>query len=301
MAHLLLRPIGRGARTLWRHLPPRVLATRPMRRVGSFIYERYTRRSQRWQSHSTHFKRNVPQLDVMVGEIGDRPEGAILRVASIGCSTGAELYSALAAIHAVRPDLRLIAHGLDISPEVAEIAGRGVYRPGEAAAEGALYLAGQPDLFEDEVAGLGDILEPVGDGSWRVRDALRAETSFFGFDASDPRLVERLPPQDIVIANNFLGPMDDRTAERCLRNVIALLRPGGILVLDGVDVDVKLRMLAPAGLSAVERRIEEIHLADPTKQDWPWTRWSHEPPNPARRDYAMRYATVFRKPEMDEG
>lgn len=300
MAPLLLRPLGRGARTLWRHLPPQVLASRPMRRVGSFIYERYARRSQRWQSHSTHFMRNVAQLEVMVEELGDRPQGATLRIASIGCSTGAELYSALSVIRAARPDLSRVAHGVDISPEVAEIAGRGIYRPGKAAAEGALYLPGQPDLFEDEVADLGSILEPVGDGSLRVRDALRAGTHFFGFDASDPRLLERLPAQDVVIANNFLGPMDDRTAERCLRNVLALLRPGGVLVLDGVDVDVKLRMLRAAGLRPVERRIEEIHLADPTKQDWPWTRWSHEPPDRSRRDYALRYATVFRKPSPGE-
>ena len=43
-----LLPIVRG---IWRHLPPHVRATRPMRRLGSAIYDRYVRHTDRVQNH----------------------------------------------------------------------------------------------------------------------------------------------------------------------------------------------------------------------------------------------------------
>lgn len=296
MARTILRPIGRGARQLWRHLPPKVLASRPMRRVGSFIYDHYVRDVNRYQSHSTHFMRNVPQLEVLRNRLAAFAKGETLRIASIGCSTGAELYSLLWVFRSTRPDLKLVAHGVDISAEVVEVARRGIYHPGTAAAEGSLYLAGQPDLFTEEIDSLGGILEVAADGSYHVRDWVRKNTEWFACDATDPALAERLPLQDLVLANNFMGPMGDELAERCFRNVARLVKPGGCLVVDGIDLRVKERAVLSLGLVPVTSRIEDIHAADPTKRDWPWIRWSHEPLDRTLPHWESRYATIFTTP-----
>ncbi|MDQ8051128.1 hypothetical protein, partial [Luteibacter sp.] len=92
---------------------------------------------------------------------------------------------------------------------------------------------------------------------------------------------------------NVLGPMEDAVAEACLENIMKLLVPGGTLVLDGIDLDLKSRVTQSLGLKPVTRYLEEIHTADPTKGDWPWTRWSHEPIDYERADWEYRYATVF--------
>ena len=44
-------------------------------------------------------------------------------------------------------------------------------------------------------------------------------------DASDPNLIARLGPQDVVVANNFLCHLEPSSAERCLRNLAQLVAP----------------------------------------------------------------------------
>ena len=50
-----------------------------------------------------------------------------LRVAVLGCSTGAEAYSVAWRIKTARPDVKLVLHAMDISPEAVEIGRRGTY------------------------------------------------------------------------------------------------------------------------------------------------------------------------------
>lgn len=283
----------RRTRPLWAHLPESVLATRPMRRLGHFIYDHYVRDTKRNQTHQTRFMRNIPQLEVLRNLAAKSPQGATLRVASIGCSTGAELYSALWVIRSARRDLRIVATGVDISPDVIEVARHGVYRAQASAGEAELENTGQRAVPAEDLDALGGMLEPRPDGTFRILDWLRDGVDWATGDASDPQLMARLGRRDLVLACNFLGPMQDPLAEACLRNVAQLVGPNGILVVDGVDLDLKSRVMPTLGLTPLTDRIEETHIADPTKRDWPWTRWSHEPFDRLRPDWRFRYATIF--------
>ena len=62
--------------------------------------------------------------------------------------------------------------------------------------------------------------------------------------------------------------MEDPLAEACLRNVARLVNPGGILVVDGVDLDLKARVMPArahtdhqAGRRSVHRRPVQTRLA----------------------------------------
>jgi chemotaxis methyl-accepting protein methylase len=265
------------------------------RKLGHWIYAKLARNADRYQSHSTCFMRNVPQLELACSLLEDRLPGSRVKVASLGCSTGAELYSALWVFRSRRPDLGFVACGVDLSEAVIEAARAARYRPGVAAASSALFLAGMPELPLQQSVWPAGLFEVDGD-SLRVRDWVRAGTSWRAADASDPDLRERIGRHDVVMANNFLGPMPDADAESCLRNVASVVEPGGYLIVDGVDLDLKARVVASLGLVPICERIEEIHYADPTKRGWPWTRWSHEPLERDRGDWRYRYATVFRVP-----
>jgi hypothetical protein len=97
-----------------------------------------------------------------------------------------------------------------------------------------------------------------------------------------------------VIVNECSVPCG-RKAEACLVAVASLIGPGGYLVVEGVDLDVKVRVLAKLTLRPVTDRLQEVYLADYWKRGWPWIRWAHEPIDEKRSDRDLRYATIFQR------
>ncbi|MGY5804500.1 CheR family methyltransferase [Rhizobium sp. LEGMi12c] len=283
----------RVLRTLWAGMPPGMMKTTLVYRSGRYIYHRYSREAAKVQSHYTHFMRNPPLLEVLAGTLSDHAKESTLRVASIGCSTGAELYSTLYVLKAKRPDLNFISHGLDISSGVVEVAARGVYRPDQAAGVTGLYTAGRAEVSSDDVEKLSGIVEALPDGTVRVWDSLRKNITWLTADATDPKVADLIGEQDILIANNFMGPMDDGLAEKCLRNLMRLVVPGGYLVIDGIDLDVKMKVLKGSRFKPVLMRQDDIWLADESKKGWPWLRWSREPLNRNERGWEIRYSVIF--------
>ena len=77
----------------------------------------------------TLFLRNRPALELMRRLVEKEDAGARLRIAVLGCSIGVEVYSILWTLRSSRPDLELALHAVDISPEVLDVAERGVYSP----------------------------------------------------------------------------------------------------------------------------------------------------------------------------
>ena len=63
-------------------------------------------RARRQQYFGTFFLRNRPLLHLMRRLAGQKPHGATLRIAVLGCSIGAEVYSILWTIRSARPDLK---------------------------------------------------------------------------------------------------------------------------------------------------------------------------------------------------
>src|SRR5262249_33246622 len=76
---------------------------------------------------NTFFLRNRPQLELIRRLLDRKRKSEPLRVAVLGCSTGAEAYSVAWTIKSTQPDLRLILHAVDISKEAVEFAKCGVY------------------------------------------------------------------------------------------------------------------------------------------------------------------------------
>ena len=285
----------RLCRALWETLPHPVRRTPAMFRAGRYIYRQFTRHTGKFQSHYTQFMRNPPLLSTIATLASHYPRSSHLKIASIGCSTGAELYSVLYTIKSLRSDLHITAQGADISDAVVEAARRGVYFPDVPAAEGGLYAAGRAEVAGADVPSLVKLLEPLADGSLRVRDWVRESVTWRTADATDDKLPELFEPQDFLLANNFMGPMDDHLAERCLRNMVRLVARDGYLVVDGIDLDVKTRVLTEFGFRPVLMNQEEIWEVEGLKTGWPWLRWGREPIDRSEADWARRYSVIFRR------
>jgi hypothetical protein len=287
---LLLTGVTRVARPIWNRLPARIVNTQPIQMFGRFMHRHHVRYQDRHQSHVTRFLRNLPQLNVICALLD---EGAIdaLSIASVGCSTGAELYSAIWLMQARMSTRAVKGLGVDISDWAIATAREARYPHGT-----------RPDVdMPAEVSGLTDEqrsgLFDEEDGELRVRSPIRDACAWMVGDVRDVDAVETLGRHDVVMANNFLGPMADDEATACLQGLMKLVKPGRYLVVEGIDLDVKSRVLGPAGWRPVTEDLEPVYFADYWKRGWPWIRWGHEPIDRQRPDWRVRYSTIYQAPD----
>lgn len=232
----------------------------------------------------TRFLRNRPQLEVLSGLARNWPRDQHLRIAVLACSTGAELYSALAAIQSVRPDLVTDALGMDISRSAVELARTGEY---DSAARELDDLSGREkeQLFER----FGNKL--------RIRAELAREITWHVDSILNPRLAQITGPRDIVMVNNCLVHFSREDTARAFSHIVDIIVPGGYLFAWGMDLDARTEESTLRGLIPVSQNIENIHNADDTgRRIYPWKYWGLEPLDKTRTDWTRRYATVFRKP-----
>lgn len=272
---------------VWKRLPSELRNTGPMRWYGTIFHRLVSRRANRKQFTGTFFFRNRPQLELMRRLAGKKPPGSTLKIAVLGCSIGAEVYSILLATRTARPDLSVCMSAIDNSAEVLQVAKEATYSAqigdlvGEAIFE-RMTDAEFAEMFE------GDRREA------RVRPWLREGISWHLGDAGDPGLVRVLGPHDMVVASNFLCHMGPSEAENCLRNIARIVKPGGYLFATGVDLDVRAKVAREMCLRPVPELIDEIHEGDPVlRRDWPFAWWGLEPLNKQRDDWQLRYATAF--------
>jgi SAM-dependent methyltransferase len=182
---------------------------------------------------------------------------------------------------------------MDISKEALELA------------EGAVFSLTTPQLSATPVFAhmtdkeIEEMFHKDGD-RMSVKPWIKEGITWQLGDAGDPKIVDILGPQDIVVANNFLCHMYPPDAERCLRNIAGLVRPGGYLFVSGMDIDIRTKVAEDQGWNPLQDLIEEAHEGDSyLRDDWPWEYWGLEPFNKRRRDWKVRYASGFRIGEKD--
>jgi hypothetical protein len=270
------------------HLPSRVRNLHVVRSYGAWLHGLVCLSVRRKQFFGTFFLRNRPALELMRRLARQKPHGSTLRIAVLGCSIGAEVYSILWIIRSVRPDLRVLLDAVDISTEILSFAEKGIYTPDTSQLVGASIFE---RLTEAEMV---EMFDWKGDQA-TVKSWLREGITWHLRDAADPELLNILGPQDMVVASNFLCHMARVDAERCLSNISQLVTPGGYLFVSGVDLDVRTKTALNLGWEPVRELMAEIHDGDRSvRADWPWEWWGLEPLNRKRHDWQIRYAAAFR-------
>jgi chemotaxis methyl-accepting protein methylase len=272
---------------IWDRLPPSMTGFHPITSYGRFLHS-LVRFQDRYMGIGTFFLRNRPELELIrqLAIHGDRDRP--VRIAVLGSSNGAEVYSIAWTIRSARPDLRLDLHAVDVSAEVLDVAREGSYPGGVSGGQVKDFLfrfmtaSEMRQMFDDE----GETL--------RIKPWLKEGISWHLGDAADPRTADVLGLQDIVVANRFLCHMRPPDAERCLRGIARLVDPGGFLFVSGVDLDVRTKVAMEQGWKPWQVRIEEIHEGDSSlRNGWPCKYWGLEPIDKRRADWKIRYASVF--------
>jgi chemotaxis methyl-accepting protein methylase/mannose-6-phosphate isomerase-like protein (cupin superfamily) len=294
---------------LWNVLPSSIVALRPVDWYGHLLHAVARIQVVRAQAHNTFFLRNRPELELIRRLVSNKNVSETLRVAVLGCSTGAEAYSIAWEIRRARPDLSLIMHAVDISKEAVEFAKRGVYSLEAQVGDQDIHDYGAAGRWRISRAGSelvgAEIFDRMTDAEKAecfdidgdmasVKKELKCGISWHVGDARSPEIVDTLGTQDIVVASNFLCHMEDSEAERCLQNVARLLRPRGYLFVSGINLDVREKVASELGWEPVAELLEEIHEGDPCMTGlWPCQYAGLEPLNKRRPDWRIRYATAF--------
>jgi chemotaxis methyl-accepting protein methylase len=293
---------------IWNHLPATFSSWR-LGWYGAHLHRLIQLRSRRTQNVGTFFFRNRPEIELLIRLLRLTPGGSNLEMAILGCSKGAEVYSFAHSIRSARPDLSLRLHALDIDPDVLEFAREGTYSVDSnppAQTVGADVVPVREDLAARTFRGqlrwvlermspeeIEAVFERAG-GVVNVKRRVREGVTWHLGDASDPRLIEMLGVQDIVVANRFLCHMQPEAAEACLHNLARLVKAGGYLFVSGVDLNVRTKVARELGWTPVTDLIREIHEGDPSlRKDWPLEYWGLEPFDRRRNDWDIRYASVF--------
>ena len=282
-------------RRLWNNLPASFTALRPIRSYGNFLHTLVRIQGSRGQLFHTFFLRNRPALELIRRLIEAISTADTLRVAVLGCSTGAEAYSVAWRMRSARPDLKLNLQAVDISKHAVEVAKCGVYSPE------ASQFAGT-DLFDRMTAAeIEELFDSDGD-VLTVKSWIKEGIKWHVGDVGGSEILDALGPQDIVVANNFLCHMDAPVAERCLRNIARLVRPCGYLFVSGIDLDIRTRVAEDLDWNPVQELLEEIHDGDPRmRTNWPWNYSALEPLDKRRPDWRLRYAAAFQLVASCEG
>ena len=219
--------------------------------------------------------------------------GSSLDISVLACSKGAEVYSIMWTIRSARPDLRLTVHAIDVSHEILEFAERGVYSR-HSDGTGNTFRDQEKSIFERLTHAEMEAMFELEDGLAKVRPWLKEGIIWLRGDAGDPELAGVLGYQDIVVANRFLCHMMPVAAERCLRSIARLVKPGGYLFVSGIDLEVRTKVARALGWKPVTELMQEIHEGDPSlRERWPLEYPGLEPFRDNRRDGNIRYASVF--------
>jgi len=284
-------PVGfylRLNKRIWERLPARLRNLYPVRSYAAWLHTLVCLSARRQQYFGTFFLRNRPALELMRRLARQRDHGSTLRIAVLGCSIGAEVYSILWIIRSARPDLKVLLAAVDISKEILSFAEKGIYSPDTSQFVSASIFE---RLTEAEMV---EMFDWEGDRA-KIKSWLQEGITWQPGDAADPKLINILGPQDMVVASNFLCHMARADAEKCLANIAQLVSPGGYVFVSGVDLDVRTKTALDLGWEPVRELIVEIHDGDRSvRADWPWEWWGLEPLNRKTQDWQTRYAAAFR-------
>jgi chemotaxis protein methyltransferase CheR len=170
-----------------------------------------------------HFR--ILRDDILPELIRARRQAADLqiRLVSVGCSTGEELYSIATTLYDLLPDVsawELALHGADINQQAIQTARAGVYREWSFRQVPAHY---QQRYFT-----------PV-DAGWQVIEPLREMVSFQAGNLLDKRALlpdaAGTPRADVIFCRHVLMYIGDEATRTIEQHLFDGLKPGGWLFL----------------------------------------------------------------------
>jgi chemotaxis protein methyltransferase CheR len=245
--------------------------------------------STRSDSHTyTSFYRSPVQLAALVGPVLDHLRGRGIADISINVfagSNGAEAYTIASELMHRRHDLSFTIKASDLHATMIDKAASATYSMGEIT-QGLSV----PDEFVSRT------FDKVGH-RYVVKAPIRSRVSFQQADLLDSQLDRQFAPADIVVAQNVLFHMPPEVARRAFDNIVRFLKPGSVLFVDGMELDMRVELTKRAALKPLDFRVKEIY--EYSRRHIPENWWDfyygNEPYYRFSSDRLRRYCTIFMK------
>lgn len=273
-------PIGRRLRRL---ICDRLLLPYALLRHSSLL-----RSGRRVNNHTyTCFLRAPAQLDLLCGPILThlgRPSR--LNITLLACSNGAEPYTISSWLLRNAPGMDFHIRASDLHPEMVERARRATYTRDE--------VLHSDYITEDFIKATFD----ERDGAFVIRSAVRDRVSFSTASLLDREdLLKQFGQAPLVIAQNVLFHLEPAMAQLALRNLADLTTAGGVLLVEGMDLDLREKATERLGLEPFTENQQRIHEETRIHTPARWWRyyWGTEPYMALRRNALRRYATAFKR------
>jgi len=260
---------------------------------GVYRHRALLRSSERVSTHTyTCFYRAPAQLRALSGPVLDflgnpQRSGERLEIVLLACSSGAEVYTIASWLMQQLPGLSFHIHASDLHDELVAYARAGKYKPEEV-----LHSEYIDQPFIDAT------FEQV-DGGYVVRPEIRARTSFQQANLLDgDGLRARFGKAPLVIAQNVLFHLSPSNATTAFENLVSLMTPRAVLLLEGMDLGLRSELTARHGLRPLPTDARQIYEETRvhTPRDWWNYYWGVEPFTPFHPDRERRYATIFLRP-----
>jgi chemotaxis protein methyltransferase CheR len=240
----------------------------------------------------TQFLRLPSQYDALAGPVLTMLGWPVwtepLSIVVAGCSTGAEPYTISSVLQRHAPSLQFVIDAFDYDEQALEAASNGAYA--RANVMGNRFMSGAfiAETFDEHADQLV------------VRQKVAERVHLSRRDLLDPGLARGLPPADIVFAQNILCNMTRPVARQAFHRICALVKPAGVLFIDGMDLDMRSSLTRACKFQPLDYEVERIHNEARAirGERYPWYATGLEPFNGRRRDWLRRYATVFYRGKM---
>lgn len=249
------------------------------------------RNADRSNSHTyTSFYRSPVQLDALIGPVLAHFEKRGIFQPSIllfAGSIGAEAYTLASELRYRRPDLQLHIRASDLHAHTVERARTATYTMEEIRQN-----LDVPATF------LQRTFDALGEDRYVVKPEIRAAVSFEQADLLSPELTNQFAPADIVFAQNVLFHMPQAMARQAFAAIVRMLKPGGVLFIDGMELDMRVDLARTHGLVPLDYQIKEIYQYSRKHIPICWWRYyyGNEPYVSFARHRQTRYGTIFLAP-----
>lgn len=242
-------------------------------------------------SHHTYtcFLRAPAQLTAVTGPVLEflgSPEktGRELEILMFACSNGAEAYTLASWLMLNVPTLRFHITASDLHQEMVERCIAADYSADEALQ--SEYIT--PEFVDATFERRGE--------RYVVRQHIRDKLTFVQANLLETKqLREKFSPADIVTAQNVLFHLSPDNARVAFANVVSFLKPTGVLLVEGMDTDLRVELTQQHSLYPLMSDLKAIYSETRvhTPQDWWNYYWGTEPYFPLRSDKERRYGTIF--------
>ena len=136
-----------------------------------------------------------------------------------------------------------------------------------------------------------------GDG-YVVRPELREYVSFSQANLLDGETLRaRFSQSPLVLAQNVLFHLTAQDTARAFDNLVSLMAPHGALLVEGMQLDLRVELTTKHGLSPFTEDLRQIYEETRVHTPPHWWRayWGTEPYLFFRKNRTRRYATAFKR------